>query len=91
MKISEITDETLLKHCNAYEEDLDLLKIYKESAIKYIKDYTWLEDLDKYEDITLAYLNLISEMYDNRALTVDSNKSNNLVTSILNMHTTNLL
>ena len=91
MKISEITDEILLKHCNAYEEDLDLLKIYKESAIKYIKDYTGLEELDKYDDITLAYLNLISEMYDNRALTVDNNKSNNLVTSILNMHTSNLL
>lgn len=91
MKISEITTDYLIEYCNAYTDDTKLMEIFRDSAIKYIKDYTGLEDLDQYEDITLAFLSLVAEMYDNRAFTTDKVKVNSLVESILNLHCRNLL
>lgn len=93
MKISLLTDEIIIKYCNAYEEDIDLLTLFKESAIGYIKGYTGLDNtqLDNYEDITLALLVLIADMYDNRSVQVDKNNVNPILDSILFMHSTNLL
>ena len=71
MKISEVPDRIILKNCNAYEEDIDLIEVYKDAAKSYIKNYTGLsdEELDKYDDLTTAYLCIISDMYDNRTFT----------------------
>lgn len=93
MKISSLTNEIIIKYCNAYEEDIDLLILFKESAISYIKGQTGLDDiqLDSYEDITLALLTLISDMYDNRSIQVEKNNFNQIIDSILFMHSTNLL
>ncbi len=93
MKISLLTDGIIIKYCNAYEEDIDLLTLFKESAIGYIKGYTGLDDiqLDSYEDITLALLVLIADMYDNRSVQVDKDNVNPILDSILFMHSTNLL
>lgn len=93
MKISEVQDRIILKNCNAYEEDIDLIEIYKDAAKSYIKNYTGLsdEELDKYDDLTTAYLCIISDMYDNRTFTVDSDKNNRMLQSIMDMHCINLL
>ncbi len=93
MKISSLTNEIIIKYCNAYEEDIDLLILFKESAISYIKGQTGLDDiqLDSYEDITLALLTLISDMYDNRSIQVEKNNFNQIIDSILFMHSSNLL
>ena len=93
MKISSLTDVIIIKYCNAYEEDIDLLTLFKESAISYIKGYTGLDDIeiDSHEDITLALLVLISDMYDNRTVQVDKDKINVVLESIMYMHSTNLL
>ena len=63
MKVSEITTEVLIDYCNAYPEDTKMLEIFKEGAISYIKNYTGIEDLDKYEEMTLALLVLINEKF----------------------------
>lgn len=93
MKISLLTDELIIKYCNAYDDDIDLLTLIKDSALAYIKGRTGLDDItiDTYEDITLALLALISDMYDNRSIQVDKDKVNPIVDSILFMHSTNLL
>ena len=93
MKISLLTNEIIIKYCNAYEEDIDLLTLFKDSAISYIKGKTGLDDiqLDDYEDMTLAVLTLISDMYDNRSIQVDKSNINQIIDSILFMHSTNLL
>lgn len=93
MKISSLTNDIIIKYCNAYEEDIDLLILFKESAISYIKGQTGLDDiqLNSYEDITLALLTLISDMYDNRSIQVEKNNFNKIIDSILFMHSTNLL
>lgn len=93
MKISLLTNEIIIKYCNAYEEDIDLLTLFKDSAISYIKGQTGLDNiqLDDYEDMTLAVLTLISDMYDNRSIQVDKSNINQIIDSILFMHSTNLL
>ena len=93
MKTSDVPDRILLKNSNAYEEDIDLIEVYKDAAKSYIKNYTGLsdEELDKYDDLKTAYLCIISDMYDNRTFTVDSDKNNRMLQSIMDMHCINLL
>lgn len=97
MKVSEITTNELISYCNAYDDEqthkeLELILI----AVKaYIKNYTGLDDegLDEYEDIPLAVMVLVNEMYDNRSYSTNMtvNVLNPVVESILNMHRRNLL
>ena len=71
----------------------DNIATMKDAAKSYIKNYTGLsdEELDKYDDLTTAYLCIISDMYDNRTFTVDSDKNNRMLQSIMDMHCINLL
>mgnify|MGYP003307052408 CR=1 FL=1 len=58
-------------------------------AKDYIKNYTGLVDLDEYPDLVIVVLILCQDMYDNRALYVDSTNANRTVQTILDMHTRN--
>ena len=98
MKVSEITlkdicrqirtDETYLT-----EEDRKYLSILQKAAVEYVKGYTGLDEtaIDTHEDITIAVLVLVSDMYDNRQMTVDRNNVNRVVDTILGMYCENLL
>lgn len=90
MKINEITDEILLNYLNAYEEDLALIKIFKDSAINYIKNYTKITDekLLASDDITIVVLALISHFYENRSLSFDKN-TDVIIDNILKLHDCN--
>lgn len=82
MKVSEITlsdisrqireDETYLT-----EGDREYLAILQKAAVEYVKSYTGLDDaaIDTHEDITIAVLVLISDMFDNRQMTGQARKS----------------
>lgn len=63
------------------------------AAIAYCVGYTGLanEELDNHEDITIAVLALISDMWDNRSMTVDRANINRVVDTILGMYCINLL
>lgn len=63
------------------------------AAIAYCVGYTGLtkEELDNHEDITIAVLTLISDMWDNRSMTVDRANINRVVDTILGMYCINLL
>lgn len=65
----------------------------KAAAISYCVGYTGLTELelDNHEDITIAVLTLISDMWDNRSMTVDRSNVNRVVDVILGMHCQNLL
>ena len=69
------------------------MEILKKAAIEYTKSYTGLSDaeLEEHEDITIAVLVLISDMYDNRQMYVDRNNTNRVVDTILGMYSKNLL
>ena len=98
MKTSEIGLTELCDTCRidmAYltDEDGRYLEIAKSAAIGYVQSYTGLslEELDTHEDIAIAVLVLVSDMFDNRSMTVDKSNVNRVVDTILGMHCVNLL
>lgn len=99
MKIKDISLQTICTHIrevpeNLTSEDVALLTAIKTAAINYCSQYTGLSesDLNDYEDITIACLVLISDMWDNRSILSErSSGSNVVIENILSMHTKNLL
>ncbi|NKF05299.1 phage gp6-like head-tail connector protein [Clostridium gasigenes] len=94
MKISEVTIDIMHQflRIDSTEDDI-LLQIIKDAAKAYIKAYTGLtdEEIEKKDDLTMAYMVSITEMYENRSITVEKDKVNKIIDSILNMHSINLL
>lgn len=94
MVISEVTIQDLKDYAHVYHNEDDLLFASILPACKsYIKGYTGLSDeqLDMKEDLTIALFVLSNEMYDNRTFSVQSDKVNTVIKSILDMHSINLL
>ena len=98
MKVSEITIQTICSHIREVEEnletqDVELLSAMKKAAINYCIGYTGLseEELDLHEDITIVILTIISDMWDNRSLTIGTGTANRIVEGILGMHCVNFL
>lgn len=98
MKISEMTTADIWQHIREDPkemEDADNREILtmKTAAVEYCKGYTGLTEkqLDQHEDITIAVLMLIADMYDNRQLQVDKNIMNKTAETILGMHCVNFL
>lgn len=98
MKVSEITIEDISSQCRLDKDDLDEaetshLEALKTAAVQYAVSFTGLspEELDAYEDITVAVLTLITDMYDNRLMYADKNYANKTVETILNLHCTNFI
>lgn len=98
MKVSEISLNDICRQVRIEEEymgdeDRRYLEVLKEAAVSYVKAYTGLDDagLDGHEDITVAVLVLVSDMYDNRQMYVDKNNTNRVVETILGMYCENLL
>jgi len=94
MKISTIGYEEVadyLRITDLTSEDKSLLESLITIAIKFICKYTGLEesDLDDDEDFSIVLLILCQDMYDNRTLYVDSSNLNNVVQTILGMHSRN--
>lgn len=98
MKVSEIALNDICRQIReeeAYltEEDRKYLSILQKANVEYVKGYTGLDEtaIDTHEDITIAVLVLVSDMYDNRQMTVDRNNVNRVVDTILGMYCENLL
>lgn len=94
MKISEITLEQMREYLRAETEtDNTFLGAVMAAAKKMISGYTDIPDdeLDNYEDLTIAYQIICSDMYEVRSLTVASDKMNPTVNIILNMYSRNLV
>ena len=94
MRISEVTEEFVLKYLKIDlpdETDKEIINNIMPSALGYITEYTGQTavNLDKYEDVTFAYLILIEDMFDNRSMTVNSSNINRTVKTILAMHSLN--
>lgn len=98
MRVSQITISDICRQLRIEEEYLEngeavYIEEVKRAAVEYAKSYTGLseEDLDTHEDITIAVLVLISDLYDNRQMYVDKGNINRVVDTILGMHCENLL
>ncbi|PGT89210.1 head-tail connector protein [Bacillus sp. AFS040349] len=95
MKISEVTTNDLIEYARE-TADPEVTKTFGTILLAskaYIKSYTGLtvEQMDVKEDLTIALMVLANEMYENRVFTVQDNKVNVVIKSILDMHSINLL
>lgn len=95
-KASEVTAADLAEYLRVGEvtgSEEGFLSTIIGAAKSYMTKYTGLtaEQLDGSSDIVIALLVLCQDMYDNRALYVDSANVNKAVQSILDMHSVNLL
>lgn len=63
------------------------------AAKKLAADYTGLSEkqLDEYPDITVAYLNMVNEMYSQRLVMTAGTQMNEFQRQILDMHSVNYL
>ena len=94
--VSQITAQDVadyLRISEVTEDDRNTLNTLLTVAKTYITKYTGqtLENLDTLEDIIIVVFILCQDMWDNRALYVDSNNVNKVVESILGLHSVNLL
>lgn len=91
IQVTDVTDYLRIPEVTA--EDIALLTTALNVAKQYVMSYTGLdaEGMDAHEDLVIVIYVLCSSMYDNRAYYVDKSNINNVVESILNLHSTNLL
>lgn len=95
-KVSEVTSTDLaefLRVGEVTESEEGFLDTIIGAAKSYMRKYTGLtaEQLDESQDLVQVLWVLCQDMYDNRALYVDSANVNRMVQSILDMHSVNLL
>lgn len=94
MAIKDVTIENIKDFCGISDDASDaLLTGFKAAAYNLIKAYTALSDdeINSYDDLTTAYLILINDMYNNRDYTTANDKINPLVSTILALHSGNLV
>lgn len=95
-KVSDITATNLAEYMRLVDptvEDLNTVSSMQGVAEAYITQYTGktLEELDAYQDMVIAVMVLVQDMWDNRSLYVEESNVNKVVESILNLHSGNLL
>lgn len=94
MKISEASLSVVKAHCGVSGDDSDeLLTAYMDAAKKLAEDYTGLtaQQLDDCPDITVAWLNMVNEMFTQRLVMTSGTQMNEFQRQILDMHSVNLL
>ena len=95
-KVSEIEVDDVANYLRLTEID-DAENAYLDNLITiakdFIKKYTGLTDekMDKHSDLVIVVFILCQDMYDNRSLIVDNTNMNKVVTTILGLHSNNLL
>ena len=93
--IYEITSEDVAEylHLDDFEENEQFLNNILRVSKEYIKNYTGRKEseLANYADFIIVVFALCQDMYDNRTMYVDKSNINNVVKTILDMHSVNLL
>ena len=95
-KVSEITAQDLAEYLRLDEvsqaEQITLNNLLG-IAKAYISNYTGrtIEELDDYQDFVIVALVLVQDMWDNRTLYPERSNLNNVVETIMSLHSVNLL
>ena len=95
-KVSDISYRDVADYLRLYEvdnDDINTLNTLINVAKTFISNYTGrtIEELDNYQDFVIVLFVLCQDMWDNSTLYVDSKNLNNVVESILGLHSVNLL
>lgn len=94
MIISEVTMQDIKDYARIdYDDDDTNIELIMLAVKAYIRGYTGLsnESMDSKEDLTIAFMVLCNEMYSQRQYTVENDKVNRVVKSILDLYAVNLL
>lgn len=96
MVVSGITVSDVAAYLRITEmtaSDQSFISQILEAAKAYVMKYTGLDaaGMDLCPDIVIVIYVLCQDMYDNRALYIDSSNISNVVETILGMHSINLL
>lgn len=94
MKLSEVSLSVIKAHCGISGDDCDeLLAVYSDAAKKLVEDYTGLNEteLDEFADITVAFLNIVNEMFSQRLVMTSGTQLNAFQRQILDLHSVNLI
>lgn len=92
MKVSEVTATNVANFANVdTTETIDMgiiTNFIMPSAKQHLAEYmaVTVADLDKMEDITIAYLCLCAYLFDNRTMTADNPNANVVIESFINKH-----
>lgn len=93
-KVSEITAQDVADYIRLPEvttADITTLNNLIGIAKNFIIKYTGQTDLDQFQDFVIVVFVLCQDMWDNRTLYVEKSNLNNVVDTILGMHSINLL
>lgn len=98
MTIPELTNDNITNYLrlddfeNLDKEERQMLELIKEAAFNYLVDITGMtsEKVEQNDTLTIAYLSLIQDMYDNRSFQIDKNNLNKTVETIIDMYNFNL-
>ena len=93
MRISDITVSNVAAFLRLDDASDPILTPMMAAAKQFIIDYTGLSEaeLDDHEDFYIAYMVLVQDMYDNRAMYVEKDNINRVVESVLFRHRTNFV
>ena len=94
MKVSELTLDTIKQYLRIDGNDDDMiLNMLLDSSIQYCTSYMGCnkEDLEKYDDVTIVVLALISDSYEVRQFTTSTVTLNPIMQGVLDLHCGNFL
>lgn len=94
MKVSELTLPIIKQYLRIDGNDDDIiLNALLASAIQYCTSYMGCtkEDLDKYNDVTIVVLSLVSDSYEVRQFTTSTVTLNPVMQGVLDLHCSNFL
>lgn len=94
MKTSELTLDVIKQYLRIDGKDDDiLLNAFLSASIQYCTSYMGctLEDLEKYDDVTIVILALISDSYEVRQFTTSTVTTNPIMQGVLDLHCSNFL
>lgn len=94
MKTSELTLDVIKQYLRIDGNDDDiLLTAFLSASIQYCTSYMGctIEDLEKYDDVTVVILALISDSYEVRQFTTSTVTTNPIMQGVLDLHCSNFL
>lgn len=94
MKVSELTLDIIKQYLRIDGNNDDiLLEMLRTSSIQYCTSYMGctIEDLDKYNDVTIVVLSLISDSYEVRQFTTSTITLNPIMQGVLDLHCSNFI
>lgn len=93
MRVSQITEQEAIRFAKLEGSDISFVKPFLSAAKRYVRSYTGLtdEEMDQYDELSIAVLVMFTDMYDNRSMTVEQAAENRTAKAILELHGRNLV